>query len=138
MKEKVIRFVKKYRVPLTGLGILIVIHIGASIYSYPLEKYGIYSVATITEVSKYSRGGRISYFYFYYQGKKYEDSDLTEDLITKRDIGRRFYVKFLKDNPNRCYIPDDKQPVPDCIKEVPPEGWTEIPHCSYRDEKVTP
>jgi hypothetical protein len=44
-------------------------------------------------------------------------------------------VRFLKEDPSHCGIIADK-PVPDCIKEVPPEGWSEIPHCSYRDEKV--
>jgi hypothetical protein len=138
MKEKIIRFVKKYRAPLTGLVILIVIYTGTSIYDYPLHKHGIYSVATITDViAPGARVGRSSDFYFYYQEKKYEATAVTRDLITRQDIGRRFYIKFLKDNPNRCYILSNK-PVPDCIKEVPPEGWTEIPHCSYRDEKVTP
>jgi hypothetical protein len=47
-------------------------------------------------------------------------------------------VKFLKDNPNRCQIiiADKSVPVAGCITEVPPEGWTEIPHCSCGNEKI--
>jgi hypothetical protein len=68
-------------------------------------------------------------------GRKYEGRNNTGNLTTKKDIGRRFFVRFLKEDPTRCGLIADK-PVPDCIKEVPPEGWSEIPHCLYRDEKV--
>ncbi|MBN2757119.1 MAG: hypothetical protein JXR51_08085 [Bacteroidales bacterium] len=41
-------------------------------------------------------------------------------------IGKRFYVKFESGNPDNCEILLDK-PVPDSIKEAPPEGWAKIP-----------
>ncbi|MDR0605080.1 MAG: hypothetical protein LBG80_12325 [Bacteroidales bacterium] len=135
MKNKIIGFVKKYHAPLIGLGILILVCLIGYMYNYyPVNKYGIYTVGTVTDVKR--TGGRVGpscFFYFYYKGKRYEGSNPTN--LKKKDIGKRFYVQFLKDNPNRCGLEDNK-PVPDCIKEVPPEGWAEIPHCSYRDEKV--
>jgi hypothetical protein len=129
MKARIIKIIKKYHAPLIGLGLLLAIHIGERIYSYPYRKYGIYTVCTITDVRKTGgRVGRSSFFYFFYKGKKYDGRTVTGDLTTKKDIGRRFFVRFLKEDPSHCGIIADK-PVPDCIKEVPPEGWEIIPKC---------
>jgi hypothetical protein len=49
-------------------------------------------------------------------GRKYEGRNNTGNLTTKKDIGRRFFVRFLKEDPTRCGLIADK-PVPDCIKE---------------------
>jgi hypothetical protein len=135
MKAGIIRTIKKYHAPLIGLGILIIIYIATSIDRYPLHRYGIYSVATVTDISKYHKGGRDCSFYFFYRGKIYRNQSTTRILLPGRDTGRRFYVKFLKDNPSRSYILDEK-PVPDCIKEPPPEGWQVIPHCMDGNGKI--
>ena len=48
------------------------------------------------------------------------------ESVNKALIGSRFFVKFESGNPDNCEILLDK-PVPDSIKEAPPEGWDKIP-----------
>jgi hypothetical protein len=131
MNSKIRRIIKKHHAPLIGLAILIIVClVGYMTNYYPVHKYGIYTVGTVTDVKR--TGGYVGtscYFYFYYMGKRYEGRNATE--LKKKDIGKRFYVQFLKNNPNRCGCSD--RPVPDCIKDVPPEGWEIIPHCMDED-----
>jgi hypothetical protein len=132
LKSRTIRIIKKYRTPLIGLGSLILIGLIGETYMYsciyyPVNKYGIYTVATVTNVKRTGVGVAPSCYYcFYYKGKKYEGEDAT--VLKKKDIGKRFYVHFLKESPNRCLMLADKS-VPDCITKVPPEGWEVIPTC---------
>ena len=131
-----IKINKKHHALLVVIGFLIVICIVGYMYNYPVNKYGIYTIAVITDV-KYQGGrvGKSGFYYFYYQGNRYTGENITGDLITKNDIGKRFFVQFLKENPNRCGICADK-PVPDCITKAPPEGWEVIPKCRGDDGEM--
>jgi hypothetical protein len=136
MKDKITKVIKEYRAPLIGVGFLLASVIFWYINSYSLRNYGIYSVAIVTDVKYFSRSGEYSKYYFYYNGKKYEGESKTDNLIKKDDIGKRYFVKFEKKNPNSNGL-QAKKPVPDCITEVPPEGWDTIPKCMNEHGKDT-
>ena len=44
----------------------------------------------------------------------------------KYDMGKRYFIAVPIKFPSRGFILLDK-PVPDSIKEAPPEGWKELP-----------
>ena len=48
------------------------------------------------------------------------------DNFDVSEVGKRFIVKYIEDEENLSYILLE-YPVPDSIKEAPPEGWEKLP-----------
>ncbi|MCT4614862.1 MAG: hypothetical protein N4A49_08315, partial [Marinifilaceae bacterium] len=90
-----------------------------------LEKNHRFTIGRIIKIEPVSGAGINALFIYYVKGKKYSGSYSVPDRIRKR-VGRRFYVMFNPDNPDSCKLLFNK-PVPQRIKEAPPEGWVEIP-----------
>jgi hypothetical protein len=79
---------------------------------------------TIATTSGWGYGRYINY-YFFVDGKKYEKSNKTLSLIPS---GGRYWVQFEPNNPDLNSI-RTSEIVPDCISEVPSNGWEEKPSC---------
>lgn len=90
----------------------------------PIKK-GNYTIAYVTKmywpIISYKR---IEYSY-YVNDKNYEGTNIyAQDF--KVEIPGRYLVQFsLKDNSFSTIYPNI--PIPDSIRESPPEGWTELP-----------
>ena len=67
------------------------------------------------------------YFYFYNEIKYIQYESDFEIKKPKLALHKRFYVMFNPDNPKNSKLLLDF-PVPDSIREAPPEGWDKIPN----------
>ena len=91
---------------------------------------------TIGQLYKIGGGGRSSpslYYKYNINNKLFNviHSQVTKNKIfsSKAEIGKRYYVKFEKDNPKNSEMLTD-YPVPDSIKEAPVNGWDTLPRSS--------
>lgn len=89
-----------------------------------LEKNHKYSVCVVTRFEGVKGGFSVGYTF---------NVDHSENIVSeivqegnKSVIGKRFYVMFYPSNPKNSKVLLNK-PVPDSIKEAPPEGWDKIP-----------
>jgi hypothetical protein len=94
-----------------------------------IKEKGIYSIGFVTDF-QYRARTSVCYYHFYYHGIKYDGGNL-DAVFTTGDVGKRFFVQFLKDDPERCVLL--RKEVPVCILEASPEGWEIIPHCMDED-----
>lgn len=108
---------------LLGLLIIIVICIVGFYRSNTVEKDGVYTIATVYNIEK-TRGGRHYNFSYIVNDVQY-NSYAISTIKTLQDEGKRFFIQFLPNNPERCLMTDIR--VPDSITEAPPEGWKELP-----------
>jgi len=68
------------------------------------------------------------YIYFVNNVRYMQDSPCSDYSFSYRSlINRNFYVMFNPDNPKNSKLLLDF-PVPDSIREAPPEGWDKIPN----------
>ncbi|MDR6516414.1 hypothetical protein [Chryseobacterium camelliae] len=116
-----------------NLLIVIVPVIGILIYNNiklsPLKE-GNYTIGFVTK--KYwpiVSHKKIIYIYTV-NGKKFDNGQVYSYALE----GKRYLVQFsLKDNSISNMLQDI--PVPDSIKEAPPEGWKELPNWARKIEK---
>ncbi|MBP6665182.1 MAG: hypothetical protein KA168_07835 [Chitinophagales bacterium] len=85
--------------------------IDALISKHNLDKYGVYGVAEIVFYNKMSSKGHpyLKYMYFV-DGFEYNGS-VTGQYLNCEDndcIGRRYEIKYLPQNPNKCFIYFDR------------------------------
>lgn len=111
-----------------AVGILIVLMI-LYFYEYQddkamsqLDETGVYVIGKLTKLS-----GKFMDFEFNYKNENHIGVDRRK--TGNNDLNKRFFVKIDPRNlkNNRMYT---DLPVPDCIRENPPEGWPEIPDCN--------
>ena len=95
------------------------------IENHSLNENSNYTVGKIKGIEPNIKSGYRIIFIYYVQGKKYE-AFAGIYKKNKSMIGTRYYVKFSPSNPKNCKILLDK-PVPDRIKDIPPDGWKCIP-----------
>ena len=86
--------------------------IDALISKHNLDKYGVYGVAEIVSYHGMSSKGHsdINYEYFV-DGQKYTSGYSGHRLNCEKDndcIGRRYEIKYLPQNPNKCFIYFDR------------------------------
>ena len=71
-------------------------------------------------------GDYVDYVYTV-NGIDYQNSsDYLHDKYGTKATGGRYYVKYDVTHPQRSDLLQNK-PVPDSIKEAPPNGWDKIP-----------
>jgi hypothetical protein len=104
--------------------IVLVVAIRQHIVRQNIDKFGIYTKATI---KKRGRGSSLIVTYTY-MGHEYKE--LIGSTKEGQKIGESIFIKILPDKPT-AILNLEKINFPDCLKkvEVPPQGWTEIPGC---------
>lgn len=104
----------------------VIIFISVIIYSILQSEIRLSNHYTIGTPTSISRG--FVDFYYYVNHKKYTSSITLEADPEEYpvNINKRYFVKFIKDKPSWGSMCVDK-PVPDSIKEAPPEGWIGLP-----------
>jgi len=112
---------------LIGLGLLVVGSFMRDIFIYEprLREKGRYTIGYIYQHSRH-KGGATIYYKYKVGGKLYYSKD-TAGGIKKIDcLKRDFLVRYVYDDINLEEILLE-YPVPDSIKEAPPEGWKKKP-----------
>src|SRR5262249_10658678 len=93
--------------------------------SIDLSKNGVYTIATLLDVKRIFRGYEISISYKF-NNKTYFIKEPNTQL-TKKEIGKRYFVKILPNSPGSIFDMETYKLVPDSIKEPPENGWKEMP-----------
>ena len=89
-----------------------------------LEENHKYSICTVSRFEGIKGGFSVGYS-FNVLNSEYTVGEIVQ-VGNKGIIGKRYFVMFYPPNPQNSKILIDK-PVPDSIKEAPPEGWDKIP-----------
>lgn len=91
-----------------------------------LFKNNRYTTGKIIDSRSTPRIGQKVVFSYYVNGREYTSFDLIE-LDRQVTVDELFFVKFDPSNPDNSEILLD-HPVPDRLKkDVPPDGWKELP-----------
>ncbi len=111
---------------LIGFGLLVV---GAFINDLfinepKLREKGRYTIGYIYKYRKRLKGADISYYKYNVRNKLWYGS--TIDGESEELIHKRFFLRYVYDEINLSEILLE-YPVPDSIKEAPPEGWKKKP-----------
>ncbi|MEN9919798.1 MAG: hypothetical protein RL662_2234 [Bacteroidota bacterium] len=106
-----------------GLGIIACISIVGIYRSHTVEKEGVYTIATLHNITG-ARGG-VSYAFEYSYGGKNYDSFANSSEKKHSDEGKRFFIQVLPNDPERCKMTNIR--VPDSITQAPYNGWKELP-----------
>ena len=124
MDKNKINKISKYI--LIGLGLLVVgIFIKDLFIDQPkLREKGRYTIGYIYKYRKRLKGADISYYKYNVRNKLWYGS--TIDGESEELIHKRFLVKYVEGEEDISRILPE-YPVPDSIKEAPPEGWKKIP-----------
>jgi len=92
-----------------------------------------YTIGIITDYITGSKTPNSFEYIFPYNGEKIKSREpilSSINLLSIEDkqnfIGRRYYVRFLKEKPKYSELFLDK-PVPDSIVKAPDEGWSQLP-----------
>lgn len=89
-----------------------------------IEKEGIYTLATITDV-KGAKSGRFVVVTFTYQGREYSTESRNESIPLSW-IGEKIFIKFLPSDPIQAeYL--EKIEVSDSLLKLPPMTWSNLP-----------
>lgn len=88
-----------------------------------VAKEGVYTIATIHKVQG-ARGGLRIDFSYVFDNKNYTGYAVNSSY-SRNDVGKRFFIQVLPNDPERSLITDIE--VPDSITEAPPEGWEKLP-----------
>ena len=111
---------------LIGFGLLVVgIFMKDLFMDQPkLREKGRYTIGYIYKYRKRLKGADISYYKYNVRNKLWYGS--TIDGESEELIHKRFLVKYVEGEEDISRILPE-YPVPDSIKEAPPEGWKKIP-----------
>jgi hypothetical protein len=105
------------------ISVLFIIAISNSFrHYYSLKKYKRYTIGITTKKAKEGRVTTI-YYYYTYKGKRYEGEDEFRNGIKYPDV--RYYILISSERPD--FNEFTRIVVPDSIKDVPSDGWAEIP-----------
>lgn len=126
--NRVINYFKKYPYALAMLLIMLVWgtidSIEAAKYAKLLEKEGVYTLATVTDI-KGAKSGRYVTVTFTYKGREYKTEGRNE-RIPLSWIGEKIFIKFLPSRPIEAEYLDNLD-VPDSLLKLPPTIWTKLP-----------
>lgn len=123
MDKNKINKISKYT--LIGLGLLVVgIFMKDLFMDQPkLREKGRYTIGYIYKYRKRLKGADISYYKYNVRNKLWYGS--TIDGESEELIHKRFLVKYVEgEDLSKILL---EYPVPDSIKEAPPEGWKKMP-----------
>ena len=136
MKQHIISFFIKNRqsfgaIILVILLFFVIIPVGEhlnrrrSAYTF---KYGVYGIALVTEYRSETRSSHYRYKFIYNNVE--HESRYYYVIDHNPEVGKRYFVLIDPKHPmlNNYLLADF--PVPDSIKEAPPEGWKECPGVS--------
>jgi len=129
----------KNRITLIGSVLVIIFLIGLFIYAIvhnykknkALESDPMYTVGIVTDVGS-ALGQKLVAFDYVINGLHYFDE--FHPGIHKYILNGRYVVKFSRENPKYNNLLSIV--IPDSIKNVPPQGWTEPPGKIYSIGKV--
>lgn len=113
-----------------GIGVIVIILIITTYCFYIQNERAESGVITIARVERFegSEQGVDLYITIFFEDKKYSAS---VDVFCKGCEGKFFFVKILKNSPNKYVEFYKSNLVPECILKLPlpSEGWKEIPKC---------
>jgi len=93
-----------------------------------------YTVAVLTRYSSSTFGEKL---FFSYKVQKHNIKSIQNQSLTNNDFDKlkelHFYVMYCPEDPKVCVL-FLNFPVPDSIKNAPPDGWSKMPAVDY--EKV--
>ena len=112
---------------LIGFGLLVVGSFMRDIFIYGprLREKGRYTIGYIYQHSRH-KGGATIYYKYKVGGKLYYSKDTAGGIKKNRLLEKRFLVRYVYDEIDLSEILLE-YPVPDSIKEAPPEGWKKKP-----------
>ena len=90
-----------------------------------LREKGKYTIRYIYQHSRH-KGGATIYYKYKVWGKLYYSKDTAGGIKKNRLLEKRFLVRYVYDDIDLEEILLE-YPVPDSIKEAPPEGWKKKP-----------
>ncbi len=104
--------------------VTIIIIVGLAQRHFYSNKPQIYTIGKLLKVEFPVRGSATLIFTYSYKTKIYKNLQGQEKLPYQ--IGKRYFVSIPEGYPSHGWLMLDK-PVPDSIKEAPPEGWKKLP-----------
>jgi hypothetical protein len=105
--------------------VIILIYIQTKIRNHIYKNYGHYTIGTT--IYKYLTPVSGSYIRYSYKVRNiYYEKDAPYTNAYPKYPGGRYYVEFNNNKPSMSKLLENK-PVPDSIKEAPPDGWSKIP-----------
>ena len=112
---------------LIGFGLLVVGSFMRDIFIYGprLREKGRYTIGYTYKYSQYKGGSRI-YYKYKVRNKLYYSNAAVGGIKKNRLLEKRFLVRYVYDDIDLEEILL-VYPVPDSIKEAPPEGWEKLP-----------
>ena len=90
---------------------------------------GVYSIAQVTEFRQETRSSHYRYT-FEYNNETYKSRSYYKGYDL--EIGKRYFLIIDPEHPVYNNFLLQPFPVPDSIKEAPPEGWKECPGVSKK------
>jgi len=109
--------------------IVFVVLIFAGIYSYRKIEYkrnnGVYTLGEITSVHLARNGWKIHVNYRFSRREFSIYTIVFFEGFSPRNIGRRYFVKILPENPGDGLILVPGVEVPDSVQLAPDNGWSE-------------
>jgi len=109
-----------------GIGLFIIYAIYFQLHTAKLLSIkGRYTIGRIEKIKPSGEGIRV-YISFFYKDTKRE-VDYIEDIGKIKGIymGKRLFIKFIPDDPDRSSDFNLNCSVPDSLKTAPPEGWSQ-------------
>jgi hypothetical protein len=106
-----------------GVTIIIIIGIIGTCRSNAVKQKGVYTIATIYNVTG-ARGGLKIHIRYSYKDLEYTDYAVGSEY-THEDKYKRLFIQVLPNDPERCKMTNIR--VPDSITQAPYSGWKELP-----------
>lgn len=119
---------KRNKLLLFGIIIFFILMISYNIYEKKvLDSEGVYSIARIVNVEGARSGKKVTISYLF-RNKIIENSYI-EDVtrISKNDIGKRYLIKFRREDADGDFDLFFDKTVPDSVQAAPSEGWEKLP-----------
>jgi citrate synthase I len=125
MDKNKINKISKYI--LIGFGLLVVGSFMRDIFIYGprLREKGRYTIGIVYDYSQY-KGGASIYYEYKVGNKLYYNNTAVGGIKKNKLLEKRFLVRYVYDDIDLSEILL-VYPVPDSIKEAPPEGWKKKP-----------
>lgn len=124
MDKNKINKISKYI--LIGFGLLVVGSFMRDIFIYGprLREKGRYTIGIVYDYSQY-KGGASIYYEYKVGNKLYYSNTAVGGIKKNKLLEKRFLVKYVEgEDLSKILL---EYPVPDSIKEAPPEGWKKKP-----------
>ena len=92
------------------------------------EKNSRFTIGVIDDFNFVKGGACVVSFHYHINNKVYNEfSNVGNNKITKREIGKKYLVTYIYNEEEISYI-DLNTPIPDSILVVPLNGWEKNPY----------